>query len=366
MNQDFLTQIYFGNSVKNYLICIGILFGGLLLKGIFAKLLSWLSYRFFKKFSHQQYQIEFSNMLHKPFIHLVIMVLLYLAFYPLNFPHEWHFSPKDEFGIRWIILAVYKIVLIIFVARLFLRTVEFIELVYHDAFNETVSKDLVTFLKNLSKVLINIFAFFVILGEAFEINITALLASLGIGGLAIALAAQDTLANLIGSFIIYLDKPFNVGDLIEFGDTRGVVEKIGFRTTCIRTLDRSLLLVPNKKIIDSNLINITASTQRRVKFNLALTYGSKTKDILIITTQIKHAIASLKPRVADDITARFTDFDSSSLNLLVIFFVNSNEYDEMIEVKEMINIKIMDIVRNNGCDFAYPTQTIRLDNSSTE
>ncbi len=357
---EVLNEVYFGNSLKHILLCVAILAAGFLLKGFFARFLSWLSFKIFKRFSREQFQKEFSNLVHKPFMHLVLLIIVYGAFHNIYFPEEWSFAPKTEFGIRWIILAIYKIVFIVVVTRIFLRSADFIEYVYHNLEGETASKDLASFLKNLAKVLINIFAFFIALGEAFEVNITALVTSLGIGGLAIALAAQDTLANLIGSFIIYLDRPFQVGDLIEFSDIRGRVEKIGFRTTRIRTLDRALLLVPNKKIIDSNLINISMSEQRRVSFTIGLTYSSKPENIQTITSQIAETILKHKPLVAEDFTVKFSEFDSSSLNLLIIYFVNSNDFDMMIAVKEKINLEIMQIVRNNGCDFAFPTQTVHL------
>lgn len=357
---EALNEVYFGNSLKNILLCVILLASGLLFKGFFARFLSWLTYKVFKRFSQEQFQKEFSNLVHKPFMHLVLLVIVYVAFHNIYFPDNWNFVPKSEFGIRWIILAVYKIVFIVVVTRIFLRSADFVEYVYHHLQEETVSKDLASFIKNLAKVLINVFAFFIILGEAFEVNITALVTSLGIGGLAIALAAQDTLANLIGSFIIYLDKPFQVGDLIEFSDIRGRVEKIGFRTTRIRTLDRALLLVPNKKIIDSNLINISMSEQRRVIFNLNLTYASNPEDIKQITAEISEAILSYKPMVADELTVKFAEFDSSFIKLLVIYFVNSNDFDVMIGIKEKINLRIMEIISNNGCQIAYPTQTVHL------
>jgi MscS family membrane protein len=195
---------------------------------------------------------------------------------------------------------------------------------------------------------------------AFEVNITALIASLGIGGLAIALAAQDTIANLFGSFIIYLDKPFKVGDQIEVSDVSGIVERVGFRTTRVRTLDRSLVTVPNKKIVDSTLNNISLSEERRVKFMLQLTYESKSGDILNIIDEIKSAILKNED-TSEEINVNFTDFDSSSLNILVMYYVTSNLYEKKIEVKQAINIQIMEIVERNHCKFAYPTQRLFLD-----
>jgi MscS family membrane protein len=193
----------------------------------------------------------------------------------------------------------------------------------------------------------------------FHVNITALVASLGIGGLAVALAAQDTLANLLGSFVIYLDKPFKAGDLIETNDIRGTIEHVGFRSTRIRTMEKSLLTVPNKKLIDNALNNITLSAARRVRFNIGLTYATKSNQIVAIMEDIKKIILE-HPLVSDDCTVKFDAFDSSSLNILVVYFVMSNEYDTMIDVKEQLNLKIMHIVEAHGCQFAFPSQTIYL------
>jgi MscS family membrane protein len=143
-----------------------------------------------------------------------------------------------------------------------------------------------------------------------------------------------------------------------------VVEKIGFRTTRIRTFDKSLLIVPNKKIIDSNLNNISQSNQRRVRFNIGLTYQSTPQNILQIIEEIKKAISAQNPATAEEMTVRFVDFDSSSLSILVIYYVNSNEYEKMVEVKEKINVRIMEIVAQFGCSFAYPTQTLFLNKES--
>jgi MscS family membrane protein len=360
MDFSFLNGQFLSNPYRNWAICGAILLAAIIFNHLLAGWFSKLTYRFFKNVSRAQYYDEFRKLFHGPFVKLINIIALYFAFSQLTFPLEWELVKVEEFGIRWIIHKFLVVIVIYTITNLFLKATLFLEYVYHNLENAKVSKDLATFLRELTGVLVYIIGFFAILGKAFELDITALIAGLGIGGLAIALAAQDTLANLIGSFIIYLDKPFQVGELIELGDIKGTVEKIGFRTTRIRTLDRSLLIVPNKKIIDSNLNNITQSSQRRVKFNLSLTYQSETENILGIIEDVKKAILQEAPRTAEDMTVRFSDFDASSLNLIVIYYVNSNEYEEMIEIKEKINIKIMDIVKRRDCQFAFPSQTVYL------
>jgi MscS family membrane protein len=282
-----------------------------------------------------------------------------VAFNRLNFPETWNIDGIENFGLRWVIEAVFEIALITVITKLILKTADYISFVLMEGDVEHLNFDLIRFIKELSKIIIIIIAFFVALRLAFEVNITALIASLGIGGLAIALAAQDTIANLFGSFIIYLDKPFKVSDQIEISDVKGVVERVGFRTTRVRTYDRSLVTVPNKKMVDSTLNNISLSEERRVKFLLQLTYESKSKDILNIITEIKNTIANNQD-TSDEMNVNFTEFDSSSLSILVIYFVKSNLYEKKIEVKQQINLAIMEIVEQNNCKFAYPTQTVFL------
>lgn len=360
MEFDLNTGCFLGNSLQKWAISLGIIILTLVFNKLIAKLASKASYKFFKNVAKPQYFEEFSRLFNQPFVNLINVIAIYAACNYLTFPTEWELAQISDFGLRWVLHAIFTIVFIYTITILFLRVTDFMEYVYHQREDGQMSKDLATFIKELTRVLIYIFSFFAILAKAFEVNITALITSLGIGGLAIALAAQDTLANLIGSFIIYLDKPFQVGELIEVGEIKGTVEKIGFRTTRIRTLDKSLLIVPNKKIIDSNLNNIAQSTQRRVRFEIGLTYQSQSTHILNIIDEIKNAILAEEPLTASEMTVRFIDFDASSLNLLVLYYVNSNDYNLMVEVREKINVKIMEIVSRNGCEFAYPSQTIFL------
>jgi MscS family membrane protein len=354
----FIPDITFlDNKLYDLLLFAVILVIGLLFKRFGAKFLSKQSFRIFKSFSHNQFSEVFIELLRKPLEQLITVLVIYFAFERLNFPSAWQLVPVDKIGIRLVILVVWQIAFFIVVCRILLRTTDFFTFVLINRESLPISPELGNFLKELIKVLIVVLCLFAGLRIIFHVNITALVASLGIGGLAVALAAQDTLANLLGSFVIYLDKPFKTGDLIEAGEIKGRVEHVGFRTTRIRTLEKSLLTVPNKKLIDVALNNITLSEARRVKFELGLTYASKSNQILDIITDIKTVLLN-HPKIGEDITVHFTDFSTSSLNILVLYFVMSNEYELMVEVKEEVNLEIMAIIEKHGCEFAFPTQTI--------
>lgn len=351
------------NSLADILLFAGILLVGILLKRFGARFLSRQSFRFFKAFSHNQFSEVFVDLLRKPIEQFLLVLIVYFAFERLTFPEAWQLAPVDKIGLRWLILVVWQIAFFVVLTRILLRGTDFFTHVLINRQESPVSPELANFLKELIKVVLVVLCAFAGLRFIFHVNITALVASLGIGGLAVALAAQDTLANLLGSFVIYLDKPFKAGDLIEAGEIKGRVEHVGFRTTRIRTLEKSLLTVPNKKLIDVALNNITLSEARRVKFELGLTYQSKSTQILSIIEDIKATLLA-HPHVSDDLTVRFSDFTNSSLNILVIYFVQSNEYDLMISVKEEINVKIMGIIEKHGASFAFPTQTIYLEKTN--
>ena len=149
---------------------------------------------------------------------------------------------------------------------------------------------LIPFVIDIIKIITYIFGLIIVMGNVFNVNITALATGLGIGGIAIAMASKESLENLLGSFTIFLDQPFTVGDIVTVGTITGTVEKVGFRSTRIRTFDKSLVTVPNKKMIDAELDNLGMRPVRRVKFNIGLTYETTPKQIKAIVFEIQEMI----------------------------------------------------------------------------
>jgi MscS family membrane protein len=354
-----LSTQFLGNEIRHILAFIGTIVLGLLLKRLGAIFLSKQSFRFFKKFAENQYSEEFVALLRKPIEQTLTLLVLYFAFDMLSFPASWKLADSGHYGLRWLILVCWQIALFVTITKVILGAIRFSSYVIAHREESKISPELSTFLRELMQVLVVILSIFAGLHFIFKFNITAIVASLGIGGLAVALAAQDTLANLLGSFIIYLDRPFKVGDLIEFGDTKGTVEHVGFRTTRIRTVDKSLLTVPNKKIVDAILNNITSSDMRRVYFTLGLKFTNEADRIQNIVSDIKKAITSHKD-TGSDITVHFTTFEGNALNIEVTYFVQGNEYEKMVSVREELNFEIMRIIQSHGCTFAPPAQTIYI------
>lgn len=360
ISEELLNTPFWGNYLQDYLWFFGIILIGWIIKRRGSKLISRLMFRFFRGFAKNAYADEFVELLRKPFEALFVLLVIYVAFSHIQYPPEWKLLPEEKFGIKMMVNRTYETLVGVFITWVFLRVIDFIAFVQTERSRKgelNTDVQLIMFLRELGKVILATIGLFAILSNVYQLNITAIVTSLGIGGLAIALAAQETLANLLGSFIIFLDKPFASGDLVETPEFKGTVESVGFRSTKIRTLDRSLLIVPNKKMIDTYLNNITRSTQRRVKFTIGLTYASHREQLMQVVKEIKQVIDA-HPQTIEEAIVAFSDFKDSNLDITIIYFVNTNDWDIMIKVKEELNLRIMEAVERNGCRFAFPTSTV--------
>ena len=227
--------------------------------------------------------------------------------------------------------------------------------IYKAAKSENKADDqLVPFLKELFKFFIYFIGFFVLLGYVFEVNALSLVTGLGIGGIAIALAAKESLENLIGSFTIFIDKPFTVGDLVKVDGVEGTIEKVGFRSTVLRSTDKTTIIIPNRAMIDGVLENLTLRNYRRVKFNIAITYETDSETIKKIIAEISNFLAA-HPHTSDH-TVTFDSFADYALNIQILYLVENIEYNDYLKIKEEVNFKIIDFVNQYGSEFAYPTQ----------
>ena len=190
------------------------------------------------------------------------------------------------------------------------------------------------------------------------VNVTAAIASLSIGGLAIGLAAQDTLANLFGAVAIFADKPFRLGDRIKLDAVDGTVEAIGLRSTRVRSVDGHLVTIPNKTMGNATITNITARPSIKTELNLGLTYDTPTDKVqraTVILTDIFRA----HPLTAD-VSVGFNRFDASALNLNVVHFWNGVEPKAHLAGMQELNLEIKRRFEAEGIEFAYPTQTVQV------
>ena len=216
----------------------------------------------------------------------------------------------------------------------------------------------VKFITNLLKVLIVCIAVVMVLAEL-GYNINGLITGLGVGGLAVSLSAQDTLKNLISGFVILLDKPFDVGDMIETDEFKGIVEDI----TRIRKLDDSIIIVPNNKLSDSSITNYARLTRKLVEFNIGLLYSTPNKVIVKCEKEIKAYLEQNELVDNETIRVFFCEYAESSINFQIRCYVNTTDINVYNEFTEALNLEIKKIIENNKTDFAFPTRSIVIENN---
>lgn len=187
-------------------------------------------------------------------------------------------------------------------------------------------------------------------------DITALIAGLGIGGLAVAFALKNTVADIFASFSIYFDKPFKTGDYIAFGKNKGSVKHIGIKTTRIQSTQGEELVIPNTQLTEAVVQNYGTIEKRRDSFSFGVAYDTPIEKLKKIPGIVKEIIE--KQELAEFDRAFFTDFGDFSLNFGVVFFCNSGDYGEFLSTKQEINFELKERFEKEGIEFAYPTQTI--------
>jgi len=195
-------------------------------------------------------------------------------------------------------------------------------------------------------------------------NVSSLVTSLGIGGVAVALATQNILGDIFSSFSIYFDRPFELGDLITVGSDTGTVKNIGLKTTRLQSLQGEELVISNRELTSSRIQNFKKMEMRRVMLSIGLVYQTSLDGLKTANSLIKDAIMSDKKVQFD--RCHFKEFGASSLNFEAIYFVLSNNYYDYMDCQQVINFKIKESFDKAGLNMAYPTQTIFFGNSPSE
>ena len=192
-------------------------------------------------------------------------------------------------------------------------------------------------------------------------SVGSLLAGLGIGGVAIAMASKDTVANLFGSFVIFLDKPFQIGDWIEMGTVEGTVEEVGLRTTRIRTFANSLITVPNLLFTTQAINNWSRMKKRRIKMSVGVTYGTSPEKMTALVERFREIIRDDEKLHNDFFLVNFDNFGPSSLDVFIYCFTVTTVWAEFLQAKQELMLKMMGAVQELGLSFAFPTQSIHVE-----
>ena len=291
----------------------------------------------------------------KPAGLLVILAGLFVGLQILQLPS----APLD---LRRFAAAILKVLVTFDVAWFLFNIVTLLE-VYLNRWvsrtESTLDDQLVPFIRKSLRIFIVFMAVLQVI-QNLGYSISGLLASLGIGGLAVALAAREALSNIFGSVMIILDRPFGIGDWIKGGDMEGTVEEIGFRSTKIRTFGKTLISVPNNIIANMALDNFSRMPKRRIKMTVGVTYETSPAQMREAVERIRTLLKTHPAIDQEFFLVNFTDFGASSLDIMVYCFTSTTVWGEYLDARQDVSLKIMDILESMGLEIAFPSRSIYL------
>ena len=341
---------------------IGIVLFVLLVKKYIAHYIAGILFHFIRTIWKDVDKKSFTNLVTKPLGSFLAIFVSIVTLYKLRFPQQlevdiYRVTLKELFH------TIASLVLIISFIRLLLRIIDFIAIILHikaDRTHDTTDNQLVIFFKDFFKVIICIIGLMMILKFTFGYNITNLLTGLSIVGAAIALALRESLENLIASFIIFFDKPFSMGDVVKIQTFTGTVEKIGLRSTRIRTDQKTFITVPNKQMVDSILDNLSLRTQR--KGELRLEAGLSTPSAML--DQLIGGIRKITDRKEiESSTVLLNDITSSAFIISIDYFTAPFTMAEFNTVKEQVNFEILKLMEELQVELAGASTDVRISNT---
>jgi MscS family membrane protein len=324
MNID---QIILSNSIRSYLLVAAILIGTLLVKRLVSRFFASLIYTWVDKKNHSELRKNHVHRLLLPIEQFLLFLVAIVALYELKFPAAWDLN-LFKLSLQQLIDSVVKLMFIILLIRVTLRTLEFIAIILENKARLTkdLSDDqLVLFFRDFFKVILYIIGVLLVLRYVFNENIGNLVTSLSIVGAAIALSTRESLENIIASFIIFFDKPFTVGDLVKVNGFTGTIEKIGLRSTRIRTQEKTFISVPNKQMVDSIVDNISLRSERKIEMDLQLSVTTSAQSLADFANHLRNFLKS-----------------ENDLNSYLVFVSESGKQYHALHVECLVNMQ-MDI-----------------------
>jgi MscS family membrane protein len=257
---------------------------------------------------------------------------------------------------------IFKVLTILILTWTAFRVIDAVAIFLRELTAKTDSQlddQVVPLVRKAAKTFIAVLAF-ILAAQNLGYSVSGLLAGLGIGGLAVAMAAKDTLANLFGSIMILVDRPFHVGDWITFDGGDGVVEEIGLRSTRIRTFAKTVVSVPNQALANATVENHSLMPKRRIKFTLGVTYDATVEQMQELVRRIETYLRDNPDIDQEFMLVKFTEFGASSLDVFVYCFTVTTDWTRHLAVRQEVNLALMALVEEMGMSVAFPTRTVHL------
>ncbi len=351
---DFFAHQFFGIALWVYATAFAAILVGFTLKKIVSMLFARLI-----RAAEKSKTILDDILLHafsKPIEWAVVLAGIFIALLVLPLPQE----PVDIAAFVYAILTGASVALVIWFS---IRLADGLCDLWARKASQTETKlddQLVPIVRRSSKVFLLLIGIVLVL-QNMGYSVGSLLAGLGIGGLAVAMASKDTVANLFGSFVIFLDKPFQIGDWIEMGDTEGTVEEVGLRTTRVRTFANSMVTVPNLLFTSNTINNWSRMKKRRIKMTIGVTYSTSSEKMDELVKKIREIIENDDKIRNDFYLVNFDNFGPSSLDIFIYCFTVTTDWADFLQAKQEFLLKIINCVNALGLEFAFPTQTVHVE-----
>ncbi len=347
--QPFLDSIYFGNTTRQYLVSLGILLGFLIFFEFFKNKLFIYLERWARKTKTDLDDEIIADIKSIP----TSLYIVAAIFFSIQAIHV-HPILSKVIEVLFITLVIY------WSANVVSKLIEYGLYKLAKKKGGSYKKKNTTYLALalIAKLILWTTGFLLVLSNL-GVNISALIASLGIGGIAIALAVQNVLGDIFSSFSIYLDKPFEIGDYIIVGDHSGTVKKIGLKSTRIEALQGEEIVISNNELTTTRIQNFKTMKKRRIAFQIGLTYDTSSTKLKKVPKLIESIIE--KTKNAEFSRAHFHEFGDFALKYEIVYYIHSGEYQDYMDAQEAINLEIHKAFEKEKIDMAFPTQTLHLE-----
>lgn len=344
----------------------------IVLRRYIAAIVTKLFFVVFRKIANQEHIQRFKELLQRPIQAVLMCILLFIAFNQFNlyfekiliFERHKSFASSriaevttSSFSLMELIDHLFFFGLIFYVILLLARIIIFLFYIWVERAIKAKDRErqqLLPLLRDVLVVMLWSFGFFTVLGVVFHVNVATLIAGLGFGGVAIAFAAKESLENLLASFMIMVDKPFTIGDHIKIGSVEGLAEQIGFRSTRIRTFDQTLVSLPNKNLIGTNLENFSERGRARVKLKLNANYGLSQVALKTVIQELKNAINANENTVGEAVV--FLENFGGTIEISVVYFIPIPSSKTIEEIKQELNLEIYKVMYQYAHGFGFPAQ----------
>ena len=351
MLEEYLKFEFWNNTTKDYLIAMGIIVIGILIVRIFKKTLLQKLKSLTEKTS-----TNFDDYLVEAIEKFVIPALyISIVFFGIR-------TLTISDGFRTILANAQKVILAYYIVRLVSSVLILLLKTWVREQENGEEK-----VKQIGGIILIINVLIWGLGILFLFDnlgydVTAIVTGMGIGGIAVALAAQNILGDLFNYFVIFFDRPIEIGDFIVIDDKNGVVEKIGIKTTRVKTLSGEQLVIANSDLTSSRIHNYKKMQRRRILFGVGVSYETSNEDLKRIPGILKEIVNHQQPITFD--RAHFKEFGDSSLNFEVVYYIEDAAYNTYMDIQQQINFEIFDKFQNMGISIAFPTRTLYLRNEN--